>query len=145
MSERIRGQETTLQVLVDGEQLSGSFTKVSDFKLTPRTDLSDSPFLGETEDEPDIQHHGYDFSFSTHEMDNKAVQLLMNMVARLTAGLPVQVINLVVIKRYRDPAAGTAAQVLQQCMLKLDGQDFGGRKDYIKNSFTGKCRTMRVL
>lgn len=141
---RIRGQEVFVQLIVDGDLKQGSFTKVENFKLTPRADLSDSSFLGETEDEPDVQHHGYDFSFTIHEADNQAVTVWNGIVASLTAGILLPVVNVVVIKKYRDPGVGAVVQTLQNCKIKLDSQDFGGRKEYVKNSFSGKARQLKV-
>jgi hypothetical protein len=146
MSNRIRGQETTLQVVVNGQIQGRSFAKVENFKWSPRQDLSDSSFLGETEDEPDIMHHGYDFSFSIHEEDNSAVeQVLLQVVNTLTAGVQQPDITLTFIKRYRDPAMGTKTLVFPKCKLKLDSQEMGSRKDYLKSSFSGKCRQMQSL
>lgn len=141
---RIRGQEVFVQLVVDGDLKVGSFAKVENFKLTPRADLSDSSFLGETEDEPDVMFHGWDFSFSIHEADNKAIEVWNQILAALTAGTVLPTINVVVIKKYRDPGVKPVVQTLQNCKMKLDSQDAGGRKDYVKNAFSGKCRTMRT-
>lgn len=144
MSLRIRGQEVFVQAVVDGVLLQGSFTKVNDFKLTPKADLTESDFLGETETEPDVMHHGYDFSFTIHEMDNTAFQVWNQIVSSLTAGTTLPTVNLVVIKRYRDPGVKPVTMTLQNARIKLDSQDYGGRKDYVKTSWSGKCRTMKT-
>ncbi len=145
MSQRIRGQETTAQLVVDGKLLLGSFSKVENFSIKPRADLTDSDFLGETESEPDIMHHGYDFSFTIHEMDNQAAQVYLALVAALDAGAVLPNINLVVIKNYRDPAIPLTTLVLQDVKIKLDSQDMGDRKSYVKSSLSGKCKVMREL
>lgn len=144
MSVRIRGQETFVQLAVNGALLSGSFTKVENFKLTPRADLTDSSFLGETEDEPDVMHHGYDFSFAVHEMDNQAFAVWNQIVNSLNAGTTLPTINMVVIKRYRDPSIAAVTVTLQNCALKMDSHEFGTRKDYVKTMFSGKCRTTQT-
>jgi hypothetical protein len=146
MSDRIRGQETTLQVIVDGDLKSGSFSKVENFKWNPREDLSDNDFIGETESEPDIMHHGYDMSFMIHEMENSAVeQVHQLMVDALTAGVPLPKVNLVFIKRYRDPSIPVKTLIFQNVRLKMDSQEAGSRKDYLKSSFSGKCRKMVTM
>lgn len=146
MSNRIRGQETTLQVVVDGQIQAKSFAKVENFKWNPRQDLSDTDFLGETEAEPDIMHHGYDFSFSIHEEDNSAVEQILNkVVATLTAGVQQPNVTLTFIKRYRDPSLTQKTLVFQKAVLKLDSQESGSRKDYLKSSFSGKCRIMQSI
>lgn len=146
MSNRIRGQETTLQVVVDNKTMGKSFAKVENFKWSPRQDLTDNDFLGETESEPDIMHHGYDFSFSIHEEDNSAVRdVLLAVVSTLTAGEQQPNVTLTFIKRYRDQAEGTQTLVFSKCVLKLDSQETGSRKDYMKSMFSGKCRQMKVI
>lgn len=146
MSDRSRGQETTLNVIVDGQLQAGSFAKVENFKWNPRQDLTDSDFIGETESEPDIMHHGYDMSFMIHEKDNSAVEnVLMAVVAALTSGGTLPKINLVFIKKYRDPSIHPKTLVFQNVRLKFDSQEAGGRKDYIKTSFSAKCRKMEVV
>jgi hypothetical protein len=145
MANRSRGQETTLQVVVNNTAQGGSFSKCESFKWNPRQDMTDSDFIGEAESEPDLQHHGYDGSFTVHEMDNGAVDnVLMPIVAAHTAGTPLPTINLVFIKRYRDPSIPAKTLVFQKVTLKLDGQE-ASRKDYIKSSFSFKCRKMQVI
>jgi hypothetical protein len=142
--DRIRGQETTLQVSVGNQTQEGSFSKVESFKWNPRQDLTDTDFVGETESEPDIMHHGYDLSFTIHEKENGAVDnVLLPIVAALTAGQPLPRVTLTFIKRYRDPSVPTKVLVFQNVKLKMDSQEAGGRKDYVKTQFSGKCRKMQ--
>jgi hypothetical protein len=146
MSDRIRGQETSLQVIVDGALQQGSFSKVESFKWSPRQDLTDSDFLGETESEPDLIHHGHDFSFTIHERDNSAVaNVLMQVIQANVAGTALPVVNLVFIKRYRDPSIPVVTIIFQNCVIKFDSQDEANRKDYVKTAFSGKCRTVQVI
>ncbi len=142
---RIRGQEVSGQLVVDGKLLLGSFAKMESFKWSPRADLSDSDFVGETESEPDLQHHGFDFSFTIHQMDAQAAQIYLKLVTALDAGVPLPAISFVVIKTYRDPAVPIQTLVFQNVTVKLDSEDIGGRKDYVKNSFSGKCKVMRSI
>lgn len=145
MSDRIRGQETTLQVTIDGQTLSGSFGAVEGFKWSPRQDLTDSDFIGEPESEPDIQHHGYDMSFTIHERENSPVaQVLLSYVAALEAGTTLPDVTLTFVKRYRDPSVPPAILVFPKVKLKMDSQEAGDRKGYMKSMFSAKCRKMRV-
>jgi len=145
MADRIRGQETTLQVVVNNQAQVGSFSKCESFKWNPRQDLNDSDFIGEAESEPDLQHHGYDGSFVIHERDNGAVDnVLLPIVNAHTAGTPLPKINLVFIKRFRDPSLPPKTLVFQQVTLKMDGQE-ASRKDYVKSTFSFKCRKMQVI
>lgn len=142
MSQRIRGQEASLQVIIDGELQVGSFTKVTNFNLTPRTDLVETPFLGEVEDDLDIQHHGYDFDFEIHYQDSKAFALLQKIVAREQDSLAHPNVNLVVTLTYRSLLEPSLTFVLEKAFVKMDNLSFGGRKEYVNSKFTGKCKSL---
>jgi hypothetical protein len=142
MPERIRGQETTVNIVQSGEILSGSFAQVLSFRWNPRADLTDTSFLGEDTDEPDIQHHGYDFSFSIQQRDNTAVASYMRVVTTQANNLPNERITIVFTKRYRDPSVPAVTLSFTPALIKLDSEEFGGRKEYITNAFSGKSRYM---
>lgn len=142
---RIRGQEETAQLVVGGKLLQGSFAKLESFNWKPRADLPDSDFVGETESEPDFQHHGYDFSFTIHQEDSQAADVYLQIVAAHEAGVVLPDVNFVVIKTFRDPSIPTVTLTFPACKIKLDDETTGGRKDYVKNSFSGKSAKMRKL
>lgn len=144
MATRIRGQETFVQVVVDGALLAGSFQKVDNFKFSSRADITNTGFLGETEDEPDIQHHGYDFSFTIHEMDNKAMEVWDNVVSTLQQGIAQPAVNIVYLKRYRDPSIKPVSITFQSAKLKLDSQEASSRKDFVKSMFSGSCKRKKT-
>lgn len=141
MSQRIRGQEATVQIIVDGDVKSGTFSKVTDFSLDPRMDVNETDFLGEVETDLDVQHHGFDFQFTLQEQDDKTHDLLVLIVEREQARERHPSINIVVTFNYR---AGNGSQtiVLENCFMKLDSLSIGGRKDYITNRWSGKCKTI---
>jgi len=143
MSLRIRGQEVTVALAVDGQIIQGSFTKVENFKITPRADLSDSPFLGESEDENDVQNHGYDFSWMVHQMDDNAFIVWDKITSALANGTVLPNVSVVVLKKYRDLGIKPVTMTLQNAVIKMDSEEYGGRKEFVKASFSGKCRTKK--
>jgi hypothetical protein len=143
MSQRIRGQEATIQVIVNGDLKGGSFARVTDFNLTPRSEIMESDFLGEVESDLDFAHHGYDFDFSLHEEDTQARDLLFQLVSAEAARERHPAINVVVTFAYRGGTTSTI--VLQNCFLKMDSLAIGGRKDYVSNKFSGKCKEAAAL
>ena len=145
MSQRIRGQEATIRINVDGEIQEGTFFKVPDFTVTPRQDLVETPFLGETEDDIDFQHHGYDFSFSVQNQDEKALEFLSTIVDREAAHEQHPKITLVVIYAFRAGLGKDKAEVYRDVFLKIGEQGFSGRKEYVTTSFEGKCKKRSLL
>lgn len=146
MALRIKGSETHVNVVVDGELLAGSFTVMDNWKWQDLSDILQSDFLGESESEFDYQHHGYEFNFTIEEMDNAAVnKILLPFVASNDAGNPLPNVNLVFVKSYRDPALAAETITFKSCVVKMDSQDIAGRKDYLKTSFTGRCRAIATF
>lgn len=143
MSQRIRGQEATVQVIVNGDLKGGSFARVTDFNLTPRTEIMETDFLGETETDLDIAHHGYDFDFTIQEEDSKARDFLMDIVLAEQNHQAHPTVNVVVTFTYRTGTSSTI--VLQSCFMKLDALSIGGRKDFVTNKFSGKCKEIAEL
>ncbi len=145
MSQRIRGQEATIQIVVDGNVKKGTFTKVTSFNLTPRTEISETPFLGEIQDDLDIQHHGYDFDFEVHQEDRTAYDLLQTIVDREANRTAHPNVNIVVTMAYRSLEDPAVTFVMEQCVMKMDSMGFGGRKEYVAAKFSGKCKVVTTI
>lgn len=145
MSLRQRGQEITTRVIVDGVEQPGSFFKVTEFTTTPRTDLIEEEYLGELQSDLDIQHHGFDFSFTVHVQDQTVLNFLTTIVAREQAALPHPTISIVVTHVYREPGAVNQTEVYHDVFLKVSENGFSGRKEYVMASFEGKARRRSQL
>lgn len=145
MSLRIRGQEVTIRVAVDGEVQDGSFIKITDFTVTPRTDLNEESFLGELEDDLDIQHHGFDFGWTVQKEDEKALEFLSTVIDREQNQQVHPDITITVIYAFRKPGASNRAEVYHEVFLKVNEGGFGGRKEYVTTGFEGKCKKRSLL
>ena len=154
MSARIRGQEATIRITVADEfaaafgifgQLEGSFFKVRDFTLTPRTDLVEESYLGEKFDDLDVIHHGYDFSFTVDELNEQVLNFLSLITFKEADNLPPPIIGVSVGYIYREIGVPPQTEQLIDCVLKLAERTIGGRKEYIQNSFEGKAKVRAVL
>jgi len=145
MSQRIRGQEVTVQLISDGDLKGGSFAKVKNFNLTPRTDLSETDFLGEIESDIDIQHHGFDFDFEIDMADSKMIELFNVIVERERMRLPHPDLNVVVTFKFRSLTDIPAVIVLEHAKMKMDTLAAGGRKDYVNSKWSGKAKTCPQL
>ena len=145
MSQRIRGQEVTMRVAVDSRIKTGSMFKVTDFTVTPRQDLVEESFLGELEDDIDIQHHGYDLSWSIQNQDEVALELLQDIVAREQNAETHPDVTITVIYAFREPGARNQVEVYHDVFVKINEQGFGGRKEYVTTSFEAKCKRKSLL
>lgn len=145
MSLRIRGQEVTVRVVVDGEVQPGSFFKVTEFTTAMRTDINEEPFLGELEDDLDIQHHGFDFSFTVQNEDAATLEFLSTIIGREQNAEQHPDITLTVIYNYREPGVQDRVEVFHDVFLKVNEQSFGGRKEYVTTSLEGKAKRRSLL
>lgn len=145
MSLRIRGQEATLRIAIDGVIQEGSMFKVTDFTTTPRQDLQEADYIGEDESDLDVQHHGYDFSFSVDMQDAVTIDLLDDIAARNQAHTAPQDITITVIYTMREPGATGRIVVYHDAVLKVDEEGAAGRKERIKTKFTCKAKRRSTL
>lgn len=145
MSLRTRGQEATIRVTVDGESQDGSWFKVKDFTATPRQDISEEDYLGELESDLDIQHHGFDLSFTVDIQDRKIIDYITKVISREQAQQAHPDITLTVIYAFRGDNGRPVAESYRNVFLKVNDMSAGGRKEYISSSFEGKCKRRSVL
>lgn len=142
---RIRGQEVTMRVAVDGQIQAGSFFKVTDFEVTPRSDLVEESFLGEPEDDIDFQHHGFDLKWSIHNSDARALELLSTLVQRNQDRQAPPDVTITVIYAFRDEATRNQVEVYHDVLLRITSTGFTGRKDYVVTGFEAKCKRRSLL
>ncbi len=140
MSLRIRGKETIVRFAIDGvAKTDGSWVKLKDFRITPRTELVETDYLGESETDLDSIHNGFDFSFNMDHEDAAALEFLRDLCDRSAAGQRPQQVTMTVIYNYRQRAT-VKAQTFQDVFLKVDDVNLGGRTEVVSTAFSGKCK-----
>jgi len=141
MTTRIRGQEITVTISVDGQQLEGSMFNVESFTLTPRQEVIAQGFLGRTADEHDFRHDGYDFSFTVQEQDPAVQNFLTDIVSRNDTQERHPTITIAVRRTWRNPSIAPTTEILSDVFMKLDESSFADRKEYVTSTFSGSCKT----
>lgn len=145
MSSKMRGQEATIRIAVDGVIQEGSMFKVTDFTATPRTEINEDDYLGEKETDLDIQHHGWDVGFSIDYQDAAAIDFTENIIDHEINNEAHPVIVITVIYTFREPGQRGKILVYHGVYLKQDEETIGGRKEKVKGKFSGKCKKRQVL
>lgn len=140
MSQRTRGSETTVQVLIDGDLKSGSWGKVLDWNITPKQEVSETGFQGELEDDYDFSHHGYGFDMSLQELDKKLRDVLLDLVAREQARAAYPDVQIVITIKHR--AGETETLVLENVVFKFDSLSSAAKKDFVQTKISGMYKTM---
>jgi len=140
MSQRTRGSETTVQVLIDGDLKTGSWAKVLDWSIAPKQDVQETGFQGELEDDYDFSHHGYGFDMSLQELDKKLRDVLLDLVSREQARAAYPDIQIVITIKHR--AGETETLVLENVVFKFDSIASAAKKDFIQTKISGSFKTM---
>lgn len=145
MSLRIRGQEQTLQVIVEGQDQTGTFVNVTNVQITPRIDNVETDFVGQDESDLDQQYHGVDFEFTVQEQDSKARAFLGELIARQQNRERPQKITLIFHNEYRDSSEPSNNLHVYQAIMKPDAFGSSGRKNYSEVKFSGKGKTIESI
>lgn len=145
MSNRIRGQEQTIRIARDGQLLLGTFTKVKSFKATPRDEIKEEDYMGESTSDLDYQFHGWDLSIDFDEQDRKVIDLVQDGIARDIAHQQPPVYTVTVMTTYRESGMQPTIEVFKKTLLRNSDRGSGGRKERVSSSFEGKCKTREVI
>jgi hypothetical protein len=140
MSQRTRGSESTVQVLIDGDLKTGSWAKVLDWNIQPKQDVSETGFQGELEDDYDFSHHGFGFDMSLQELDKGLRTVLLDLVAREQARAAYPDVQIVLTIKHR--AGETETLVLENVKFKFDSIASAAKKDFIATKISGSFKTM---
>jgi len=141
MSLRIRGQEQTLQVIIEGKDQVGTFLNVSNFKVTPRIDITETDFVGQEESDLDEQYHGVDFDFTVQKEDAKSREFLMDIITRQRNRQRPPRVTLILHDEFRDSQDPSSNLTITNALMKPDSDESTGRKNYADVSFSGKGKT----
>jgi hypothetical protein len=145
MTARIRGQEVTLRVSIDGDPQVGSLIKVQDFTVTPRTDLNEDDFLGEDESDLDIQHHGFDLKWSVQMQDGRTQDILNDIIARESAHTQHPDVVITVMYAFRENGERGRAVTYRGAFLKEDEEAASGRKERVVVQYMAKAKKRSTI
>ncbi len=142
MSQRTRGSETTIQVIVDGDLKGGSWAKVLDWNISPKQEISETGFQGELEDDYDFAHHGYGFDMSLQELDQKLRDVLLDLVAREKARSSYPDVQVVLTIKHRAGQNPTETLVMENVKFKFDSIASGAKKDFVNTKISGSFKDL---
>lgn len=140
MSQRTRGSETTLQVIIDGDLKTSSWAKVLDWTITPKQEIQETGFQGELEDDYDFSHHGYGIDFSLQELDNSLRTVLLDFVSREEARAAYPDIQIVITIKHR--ASATETITCENVKFKFDSLASSAKKDFVQTKISGMFKKL---
>lgn len=127
MSQRIKGQEISLNVVLDGA-IQDSITDIRNFEVTPKIDILDEQYLGQTTDQFDEIFKGVHGKFDIHFESQDVFLFIQAVVNRARRRTPGTVVN---IKATLNFPNGDRPRVALQNVFFADFPiTFGSRSDY---------------
>lgn len=142
MSQRTRGSETTVQVILDGDLKNGSWAKVLDWNITPKQEVSETGFQGELEDDYDFAHHGFGIDLSLQEIDQKLRDVLLTLVSREKARAAYPDIQIVITIKHRAGQNPTETLVCENVVFKFDSISSAAKKDFVNTKLSGMFKEL---
>jgi hypothetical protein len=140
--QRIKGQEVEVLLLVDGEP-QNSLSNVRSLTVTPRFELKEEQYLGETSMRFDEIFNGVSFSFSVHFGDAGVLDFMTVVKDRAERRLPGTIINMKATLNFPN---GTRRKViLRDCFFGDMPIAFGSRSDYGEFSIDGRAQDIQLL
>lgn len=136
---RMRGKEAQLQIIFGTTRLAGSMRKITDWELTPRSDIVQTQFTGETRENNDLIVKGYDLTFNTHVNDFKWWTEVWDVIQTAERkGEPLPQITIVLTLSQRD---GSINQIVcsDDLVMKLDSLGASG-EDYVPLAWSVACQ-----
>jgi hypothetical protein len=134
--QRIKGQETTVIMTVDGVQQS-SLSFVRSLTITPRFEIKEEGYLGQYQNAFDEIFNGCNFNLELNYGDDGVVDFMLKVKERAQRRTPGTVINMLTTLRF--PGAAPVTVTLSDCFFGDFPLGFGSRSDYGTFTITGSC------
>lgn len=137
MAQRIKGQETLVQVVVQGA-VQNTLTDIRNFELTPKFTKLEEQYLGETTKRYDELFDGVDFKMDLHFEDAGVLNFIDIVKQRATNQTPGVKINIQATLNF--PGTGQRPRIiLSDCYFENLPIEFGGREQYGQFTISGSC------
>lgn len=137
MSNRIKGQEVFLAVLVDGIQQT-IVRDVRNFELTPKFTKLEEQYLGQTSKQYDELFDGVDFKMDLHFEDAGVITFIEAVKARAQNQTPGVTININAKLNFPNSSIKPVI-ILQNCFFENMPIEFGSRSEYGQFTLSGSC------
>lgn len=136
MALRIKGQEISLLIVTNG-QVEAELNDIRSLTITPRFDLLEENYLGETSTRYDEIFKGCSFDMELHYETQAVLTFIETIKARAQRRTPGTVVN---IKTTLNFANGQRPKIiLKDCFFADLPLGFAGRSDYGTLKISGGC------
>lgn len=141
MAQRIKGQDTTVEVLVNGQAVIVAGSPIRNFELTPKFSKLEEQYLGDPSKRYDEIFDGVDFKMDMNFEDDSVIRLIEvirnRAIGQTNAGYTAATINIRTTLNF--PGGARPVIVLQDCFFENLPITFGGREQYGQFTLSGSC------
>lgn len=142
MSQRIKGQEIFVSVLVNGVE-QASLHDIKSFSITPNFDVLEEGYLGETSNRFDEVFKGVGVEMEVHTEDEGVFAFLEAVKDRAIRRTPGTTINIQATLQY---ANGQRPRIILKDVFFADlPLNIGSRTDYASFKLSGKCSDFKRI
>lgn len=142
MAQRIKGQEVELLIVTNGVPTT-SLTDIRSFTVTPRFELKEEGYLGETSMRFDEIFNGVSFDMELHFEDDGIFDFIQTIKDRAERRVPGTTINVKATLNF--PNGQRPRILLKNCFFGETPIGFGSRSDYGTFKLDGRCTDIAVL
>lgn len=141
-STRIKGQDTSVQITVDGS-IQTALTAIRSLSIEPQFDLSSEGYLGEGTNRRDEVFNGVSGSLELHLETAEAVRFIRTILDRAQRRTPGTQVNIRTSLRY--PNGNRQKVVLTDVYFSNMPLSFGSRTDYVTLSLSFECSGIQLI
>ena len=142
MSQRIKGQEVEVLIVVNGVP-QVTIADVRSFNVTPRFEIKEEQYLGETSMRFDEIFNGVTFDMVLHFENQDVFTFVQTIKDRASRRTPGTVINVKATLNF--PNGQRPRIILKDCFFGDTPVGFGSRSDYGTFKIDGRCTDISVL
>jgi len=141
-SQRIKGQEVELQLVIDGT-VQDTVTAFSSFEISAELEKLEESYLGEKTPRFDEIFNGISGSLDFHSENKSVFNIMQSIIDRAKRRTPGTQINLKATLNY--PNGDRPRVLLQDVYFGAIPLNFGSRSDYGSVSLDFSCSDIKVL
>lgn len=142
MAQRIKGQEVQITIVVNGT-VQTMLNDIRSFSVTPRFELKEEQYLGETSMRFDEVFNGVSFDVELHFENGGVLEFTQVIKDRAERRTPGTTINLKATLNF--PNGDRKRVLLKDCFFGDTPIGFDGRSDYGTYKLEGRCTDITVL
>lgn len=144
MSARTRNKEAQIRFSVDGQDLEGSFLKVTDWDVAPGGEIVETEFTGEDRPDLDTSYKTHKGTFTIQELSADVERLLQSLDDKDRAHQPMPEVAMTVYKLYRQPGAGDSTALYTGCALVCTSMSGSGHS-YLNSKWSWAAPNRKTL